>query len=111
MDALEEKSSAWRYVAVWGALVCLTAATYAASRVSLGALHLPVALAIALTKSLLVVVFFMHLWQHAPANRLVMGIAIVFLVLLMVLTVGDVATRTDLDGLPPPWFSEQPLPP
>jgi cytochrome c oxidase subunit 4 len=110
-SAANPHSSLGRYVAVWAALVALTATTYAVSRVNLGAFNLPIALAIATLKASLVVVFFMHLWQHAPANRLVFLTALVFVALLMTLTVADLATRFPLARPPGPWFSEQPLPP
>ncbi len=38
--------------------------------------------AIACTKSALVVLFFMHLWDHGGANRLVFATSIVFVALL-----------------------------
>jgi len=42
-----------------------------------------VAMAIAVVKSSLVVLFFMHLWDHGGANRLVLATTVVFVALLM----------------------------
>src|SRR6188508_3087042 len=47
------------YYAIFGALMVLTAVTVAVAFVHLGALNFPVALAIAVTKATLVILFFM----------------------------------------------------
>ncbi len=104
-------SSAGRYVLVWAALFALTWTTWAVSKVNLGHFNLPISLLIAILKGSLVVVFFMHLFQHAPANRLVFATAIAFLLLLGTLTLTDLMTRFPLTVPPGPWFTEQPLPP
>ena len=53
--------SVWVYIAIFLALLALTATTVQVAFVDLGALNTLVALAIALVKMLLVVFFFMHL--------------------------------------------------
>src|SRR3990172_9954963 len=98
-NSLEEharvgRARAGRYWIVWAALLVLTVATYALSRLHLE--HpwgLVVALFIASAKSALVVLFFMHLWDHGGANRLVFGTSVFFVVLLIGLVVLDNATR------------------
>jgi cytochrome c oxidase subunit 4 len=86
-----------RYWIVWAVLIALTITTYAVSRVHLGhPWHLVAALAIACAKSALVVLFFMHLWDHGGANRLVFGTSVFFVVLLIGLVVLDNATRFTL---------------
>ncbi|HZN94181.1 MAG TPA: cytochrome C oxidase subunit IV family protein, partial [Myxococcales bacterium] len=72
-DARHHRSpSAGRYVAVWVALLVLTATTYLTARVDLGgSWNLVVALVIAAVKASLVVLFFMHLWDSRGTNRLV----------------------------------------
>jgi cytochrome c oxidase subunit 4 len=83
-----------RYWIVWIALLVGTVATYLMSRVHLPSpFHLLVALAIATAKSALVVLFFMHLWDHGGANRLVFATSIVFVALLIGLVVMDNASR------------------
>ena len=82
-----------RYVIVWLVLLALTAATYGAARVDLGAFNTLVALAIATTKTLLVVAFFMHLWDHPASYRLVLATSFLFVFVLMAFTVADVKTR------------------
>jgi cytochrome c oxidase subunit 4 len=81
------------YALVLAGLLFLTAATILVSYVDLGPFSVAVALAIAATKALLVVLFFMHLkdapeivWLAAMAGFFWLGI-------LVVLTMSDVATR------------------
>lgn len=81
---------------VWIALVVLTITTYVTGRMHLGTWALPIALIIAVTKSLLVILFFMHLWEQKGANRIVIATSFVFVALLLSLTLGDVATRFSL---------------
>lgn len=84
---------AWRHVVCWLALCVLTIATYSLSGVNLGAWSLLVSLCIAVAKSTVVVLFFMHLWEHRGANRLVFVAAVFFIALLIGGILADVATR------------------
>jgi cytochrome c oxidase subunit 4 len=92
-----EHARAGRYWLVFGALLAGTVATVLVARV-----HLPppygllTALAIAVAKSSLVVLFFMHLWDHGGANRLVFATSVVFVALLVGLVVLDSASRFPL---------------
>ncbi len=91
-------ASAARYWIVWIALCTLTGLTFLFART----MHLPspshviVALAIASAKSALVVLFFMHLWDHGGANRIVFVTPVFFVLLLIGLVVLDNATRFPL---------------
>lgn len=91
-----EHHSALPYLLVWVALVALTITTYVTGRMHLGTWALPLALIIAVTKSLLVILFFMHLWEQKGANRIVIATSFVFVALIVSLTVADVATRFPL---------------
>jgi len=87
-------SSKGLYVAVWAALMVLTVVTAAVSRVDLGIASTPVALAIATTKGLLVVLFFMgvkYVSQKMTVVAIVSGIF--FLGLLLLLSMADYGTR------------------
>jgi len=113
----DEHHSALPYFAVWVALLLLTGTTYATGRMHLGKWALPLALAIAVTKSLLVILIFMHLWEQKGANRLVIGTSFVFVALLISLTVADVGTRFALStpagapfGADLPALLEEPAP-
>ncbi len=92
-----ERAPAARYWIVWIALLVGTIATFLLSRVHLPSpFHLLVALFIACGKSALVVLFFMHLWDHGGANRLVFATSLVFVALLIGLVMLDNATRFEL---------------
>jgi cytochrome c oxidase subunit 4 len=94
-------SHAGRYAVVWIALIVLTVATYLVSRVHLpGALHVTVALVIAMAKGGLVALFFMHLYDQPGPNRLVFGTSLVFVALLIGLVILDNATRFPLANPP-----------
>jgi len=81
------------YVAVFAALVFLTLVTVGVSYVDLGPLSVVVALTIAFTKALLVVVFFMHLRESSGLIWVVAGGGFFWLAILIALTMSDVLTR------------------
>jgi caa(3)-type oxidase subunit IV len=59
------------YYSIFGALMVLTVITVAAAFVNLGSLNFPVALAIAIIKATLVVLFFMHVKYSSRLTKLV----------------------------------------
>ena len=81
------------YVAVFAALVVLTLATVAVSYVDLGPASVVVALSIAFTKAVLVVLFFMHLRESSGLVWVVAGGGFFWLAILIALTMSDVLTR------------------
>ncbi len=90
-------SHARRYLAVWVALMVLTAVTWGLSRFHIpGAAGVAVALSIASVKGALVALFFMHLWDERGPNRLVLVTSVVFVALLVALPLLDNATRFPL---------------
>jgi cytochrome c oxidase subunit 4 len=92
-DAETSHAGAGRYLICWLALAVLTALTVWASSTNLGAWSFIVAMAIAATKATVVVLFFMHLWDHRGANRLVFVVSILFVFILITFTLLDVTTR------------------
>ena len=88
------------YGAAFVALLGLTALTYGLAQMHLGAAALPVALAIAATKAGIVAMVFMHLAKTGGVNRIVFGVAILFVVILISLVLTDVKTRSPA-ALPP----------
>jgi cytochrome c oxidase subunit 4 len=81
------------YVAVFVALLVLTALTVAAARIDLGPFNTPVALVIAVAKALLVILFFMHVKYGPRLNALVVAAAVFWLFHLVVGTVVDYYAR------------------
>jgi cytochrome c oxidase subunit 4 len=81
------------YYAIFGALMVLTGVTVAVAFVNLGAWNFPVALAIAITKATLVVLFFMHVKYSSRLTKMVVGMAFFFLFCLFGLTMTDYLSR------------------
>lgn len=86
------------YYQVFGALMLLLVLTVAASYVNLGPLNELVALAIALAKALLVILFFMHVRYSSPLTWLFVAAGFVWLSILILLTLGDYLSRGWLVG-------------
>ena len=89
-----------RYVAVWIALLLLTALSWLLSRAHLGSTDIAVALVIATVKTLLVVIFFMHLAEARFSVVMIPCVAVFFIGLLLGLTAVDVATRHTFPSAP-----------
>ncbi|HUI40947.1 MAG TPA: cytochrome C oxidase subunit IV family protein [Terriglobia bacterium] len=81
------------YVTVFVALLVFTAVTTAAAYVDLGRMNTVVALAIAVCKATLVVLFFMHLKEQTGMTRVVILAALLWLAVLIGITSSDVFTR------------------
>lgn len=81
------------YYAIFAALLVLTYATVVVARIDLGRLNTIAALTIAVTKAVLVVLFFMHVRHSTRLTKLVVVGGFVWLALLIGLTMADVATR------------------
>ena len=81
------------YYAVFAALLVFTYVTVAVAKVDLGRFNTIVALTIAVTKAVLVVLFFMHVRYSTRLTKLVVVGGFVWLALLIGLTMADVVTR------------------
>lgn len=81
------------YVAVFGILIVMTATTTAVSFVDMGPWNTVVALAIAVFKAVLVVLFFMHVKYSPRLTQIVIGGGLFWLAILLVLTFSDFASR------------------
>jgi cytochrome c oxidase subunit 4 len=87
-------------LAVFGGLVALTVLTVLTAKfVDLGPLNIPLALAIAGTKTLLVVLFFMALRYDKPVNALTFSVGSIFVVVFLVFTLLDTAFRGDMGNV------------
>jgi cytochrome c oxidase subunit 4 len=82
-----------RYVVTFAALLALTAATLVLSFAPLGAFHIPVALAIAVAKSVLIALVFMHLAEQRHSNAVAFLISVVMAAVFIGLAVLDVVSR------------------
>ncbi len=81
------------YIAVFMGLLAGTGLTTWIATIDLGMWNTPMALAIAVTKALLVIVFFMHLKYSPRFLWVVFGAAFFWLITLIGGTAADYATR------------------
>ena len=89
------------YYSIFAALMVLTALTVFAAFVNLGVFNFPVAIAIAIIKSTLVILFFMHVKYSSRLTKLVVVTSLFFLVILLGETFMDYASRGMMPTLPP----------
>jgi cytochrome c oxidase subunit 4 len=84
------------YYLIFAALIALTLLTVGLSYVELGAFHLIVGLAIASTKGVLVILFFMHLLYSSRLSWTMFLSGLFWLGILLVLTLSDYLSRNVL---------------
>jgi cytochrome c oxidase subunit 3 len=108
MDAEKHHLGFIGYLGVYGALILLAALSLGLSFAHLGNGDLILSLVIAFIKALLVLWFFMHLYQQRGANRLVVLVSFVLLAILVALTAADVATRHTYPRAPLPSTDARP---
>jgi cytochrome c oxidase subunit IV len=80
----------------WGncvALMALLALSWSVGYVNLGMFNVIVALAIAIIKALLVVLFFMHIKGGSRILHLAASIGVIWLLIMLALTLSDYFTR------------------
>jgi|HubBroStandDraft_5_1064220.scaffolds.fasta_scaffold777218_2 cytochrome c oxidase subunit 4 len=93
-DNHEHIDSVATYAMVFLALIVATVLTTAVAFVDLGPFSVVVALAIAVCKMLLVVLFFMHIRHSAMLTRLVLVGGVLWFLILMGMTYTDFGSRT-----------------
>ena len=91
---MEHVTSKGTYFSIFAALIALTYLTITVARVDLGRFNTIVALTIAVTKAVLVVLFFMHVRYSTRLTKLVVAGGLVWLAILIGLTMCDFATRS-----------------
>ena len=87
------------YVAVFVALMVLTAITYLVALQDFGFLNTPIALGVALIKASFVVIYFMGVRYNTPLTKVVVVAGFFWLFILFGLTLNDYLTRPWL-GVP-----------
>jgi cytochrome c oxidase subunit 4 len=86
------------YYAVFAALLVGTGLTVAVAFVDLGALNNVLMLGIAMTKALLVILFFMHVRWSSRLTWVVAASGFVWLLILFGITMSDYLTRGWVEG-------------
>ncbi len=81
------------YLLIFAALLALTALTTGVAFIDLGPFNTLAALAIAVTKAILVILFFMHVRYSPHLTRIVVVAGFFWLAILITLTLGDFRTR------------------
>ncbi len=81
------------YYAIFAALMVLTFATVVVARIDLGPLNTIVALTVAVTKAVLVVLFFMHVRYSSKLTKLVVVAGFLWLSLMIGFVLADVGSR------------------
>jgi cytochrome c oxidase subunit IV len=81
------------YYRVFAALLVLTAITVGVAFVDLGPLNTIIALSIAVSKALLVILFFMHVRYSTPLIWIYVAAGVIWLAHLLIFTLTDYATR------------------
>ena len=82
------------YFAVFGALIVLTAVTVITANYDFGRMNDVVAMTIAVTKMMLVLLFFMHVRYSSRLIWVVVAGMFFWLVILLTLTLTDYSSRT-----------------
>jgi cytochrome c oxidase subunit 4 len=82
------------YVKVFAALLILLAVTWSVGYVDLGAFNMIFALAIAVSKALLIMLLFMHVRTSSQIIRLAAGAGVAWLLILITLALTDYMTRS-----------------
>ena len=81
------------YLSIVTLLFVFTAITVLAAFIELGALNTPLALAIAIFKATLVVLFFMHVRYNTPLMWVFAGSGFFWLIIMFALTMQDYVSR------------------
>jgi cytochrome c oxidase subunit IV len=96
------------YIGIFVALLCLTALTTGVAYIDLGAFNTVAALAIAVAKMLLVVLFFMHVKYSGGLTKVFILAGVLFFAILVTLTLADELTR-HWSPTPTGWGTLAPL--
>jgi len=81
------------YYGIFLALMVLTIVTWAVTYVQLHQFNLIVAMAIAITKASLVILFFMHVKYSPKLIKVTVGMSFFFLLIMMMMVMSDYLTR------------------
>ncbi len=81
------------YVTIFAALMVLTALTVYVATLEHGALSTPIALAIAITKAMLVILYFMHVRYSSGLTQISIATGVLFLLVMIAITMADIVSR------------------
>ena len=81
------------YLTIFATLMVLTFLTVYVATVDLGALNTPIAIGIAVTKAVLVILYFMHVRYSSGLTQVAVVAGVLCLLVLIGITMADVMTR------------------
>lgn len=81
------------YLSIWAALTVLTVTTVIAAEIELGQWNIIVALAIAIVKAMLVILFFMNVRESSGLTKLFVVAGFAWMAILFGLTFNDYISR------------------
>jgi len=84
------------YLGIGITLIILTIITYTVAQIDLGPYNLVVAMLIAMTKALLVALFFMHLLYDNKLYMIIFSIGLIFIAIFIIFTMFDTMRRGDI---------------
>ncbi len=87
------------YAIIWAALLVLLLLTFGIAQLQLGHLNVAAALAIAVAKMMLVILFFMHGFYKSRLTWLFIAAGFIWLVIMIDLTLSDYMTRGAVPGM------------
>ena len=90
------------YYAVFAALMVMTAVTVFIATIDLGVLNTAIAMAVAVTKATLVVLYFMHVRHSSQLTKVFVASGFIWLFILLSLTMSDFWSREWIPS-PPGW--------
>ena len=82
------------YVIIWASLMLLLLLTWGVAQFNLGPFNVVAALTIAVTKMLLVILFFMHVRYSERRTWVFVAAGFIWLLIMIDLTLGDYLTRS-----------------
>jgi len=80
-------------VALWAIMLCLTGLNIWSAGIELGNLNIIIAMLIATTKAIIVLLIFMHLRYEPPVFKVMVGITVATLTAIILMTFTDVWFR------------------
>ena len=92
------------YITIWAVLLLLLGLTVGAAYVPLGPFNTITAVSIAVTKAVIIALYFMHLRYNPRLNWVFAGAGFFWLLILFTLAFGDYATRSWMPS-PTVWLN------
>jgi len=91
------------YILIWSSLMALLFLTWGLARINLGSFNIVVMLSIAIIKTVLVILFFMHVKYSPRLVWVFVAAGFIWLAIMVDLTLSDYLTRGRIRGVGQSW--------